>query len=317
MTARISVVLPVFNGERYLRECIHSVLNQKLHDFEFVIGDDCSGDTTAQIIKDFTDKRIKYFHRETNLGLFKNLNMLLRSAQSPIVRILCQDDLLEPNCLAEEVEFFARHPSAGMTFCKTYRIDQCGNNIGECVLGDLPEEVGPELAKQCFFYHGCMPGNLATVCVRKECFDKYGLFDENYRVASDYEMWTRICEKENLGVIHKHLVKLRSHPEQLSKERSSGVDFICETRKIRSKLLPLLPEKIRSDAEKYTMLRQNVLDMHHCMRSLGRGDFKDFFKIASIMGPADFTLGAIFWLLTLNNHIYRPKAVFAEQKKCL
>ncbi|MCX5686487.1 MAG: glycosyltransferase [Candidatus Omnitrophica bacterium] len=314
MTPKISVVLPAFNGEKYLRECIDSTLNQRLRDFEFVIGDDCSSDTTGQIIKDFTDERIRYFRRERNLGLFKNLNMLVRSARSPLIRILCQDDLLEPGCLEEEVKFFSKHPDIGMTYCKAYIIDRYENNVGECALGDLPEVVGSELSMQCFFYHGCIPGNLSTICVRKECFDKYGLFNENYQMASDYEMWTRICERENLGVIHKHLVKLRSHPKQLSKAYSSGIDFIRETRKIRSKLLPLLPEEIRSHVKRYVTLRQNVLDTHYCLRCLTRGRFKDFLKIASIMGAADFTLGVIFWLLTLNNHIYRPKPVFADHK---
>lgn len=308
----ISVILPVFNGEPYLGAAIKSVLSQGLCDFEFVIGNDCSGDATDQIIRNFSDERIKLFRRETNLGLFKNLNMLVRSAESPLIRIFCQDDLLEPDCLEEEVKFFSKHPDIGMTFCKTYRIDQYGDNIGECVLGDLPEVVNPELSRQCFFYHGCIPGNLSTICVRKECFDKYGLFSEDYRVASDYEMWTRICERENLGVIHKHLVKLRSHPKQLSKARSSGIDFIRETRKIRSKLLPLLPEEIRSHAKRYVMLRQNVLDTHYCLRSLALGKFRDFLKIAAIMGTVDFTLGIIFWLLTLNNHLYRPKPRFAK-----
>jgi len=306
----ISVILPVFNGEPYLDAAIKSMLNQGLSDFELLIGNDCSNDSTSQIIRSFSDARIKTFDREKNLGLFKNLNMLVMSAESPLIRILCQDDLLEPGCLEEEVKFFSRHPDIGMSFCKTYRIDGCGAIIGKCVLGDLPEVIDTKLSRQSFFYHGCIPGNLSTVCVRKKSFDKFGLFNENYRVAGDYEMWTRICERKNLGVIHKYLVKLRSHAKQLSKADSSGVDFIRETRNIRSKLLPLLPEEIRSHAKGYVILRQNVLDTHYCLRCLTWGRFKDFFKIASIMGAADFTLGIIFWVLTLNNHLYRPKPKF-------
>lgn len=311
MIPEISILLPLFNGQEFLHDCIKSALGQTYKDFELLIGNDCSDDSTSQIIRSFSDARIKTFDREKNLGLFKNLNMLVRSAESPLIRILCQDDLLEPGCLEEEVKFFSRHPDIGMSFCKTYRIDGCGAITGKCVLGDLPEVIDTKLSRQSFFYHGCIPGNLSTVCVRKKSFDKFGLFNENYRVAGDYEMWTRICERKNLGVIHKYLVRLRSHAKQLSKTGNSGVDFIRETRKIRSKLLPLLPEEIRSHAKRYVMLRQNVLDTHYCLRCLTWGRLKDFFKIASIMGAADFTLGVIFWLLTLNNHFYRPKPKFS------
>lgn len=310
MTPKISIILPVFNGEKYLQKCIDSVIRQKLSDFEFLIGDDCSKDASSQIIRNFADERMRYFGRDTNLGLFKNLNMLIKSAQSPIIRILCQDDMLEPECLEEETSFFLKYPNIGMSFCKSYRIDQKDEVTGKCTLGDLPDIVKTELSIQCFLYHGCMPGSLSTVCVRKECFDKIGLFNEEYRAAADYEMWVRICKRKDLGVIHKRLVRLRHHPEQLSRTKASTVLFIRENRQVRAKLLPLLPEEVRCSAGHYVRLRHNVLDTHSAVMSLLHGRQRDFMDIINIMGAGDFSIGLLWWALTFNNRLYCPKPLF-------
>lgn len=310
---KISVLLPVFNGERYLKECIASILGQSMQDFELIIGDNCSTDLSSKIIADFSDPRIRYCHRDSNLGLFANLNQLVRDTRSPLLRILCHDDLLEPNCLKEEVEFAEKHSEVGMFFCKTIRIDENGSEIGKCILGDLPDTISSLECLQHFFYYGCIPGNLSTVCVRKESFDEMGIFSESYRVAGDYEMWSRICREKNLGVIHKHLVRLRSHSNQMSRISHNGACFVEECRKIRSTLLPLLPEEIQAYAKYYSILRYCVLDVHYAMRCVLTGRFKDFVRVARSIGLLSyFPLGILCWLLTVNNHIFRPSPKYAD-----
>lgn len=313
MSPKVSVVLPVFNGAQYLDECVHSVLAQRLGDFELLIGEDCSTDTSRSIIQSFSDERILCFYRENNLGLFRNLNQLLGVVRAPLVRILCQDDVLEPDCLAEEIKFADAHPEVGMFFCKTVRIDENGKEIGKCVLGDLPDVISSLVSLQHFFYYGCIPGNLSTVCVRKESFNEIGLFDESYKVAGDYEMWTRICRRRKLGVIHQRLIRLRSHSVQLSRHSVSGVRFVEECQRIRSKLLTLLPKEIQSRARLYGVLRFSVLDVHHAMRCLWEGRFRDFLTVARTIGLLNyFPLGLLCWLFTLNNHLFRPSPKYAD-----
>lgn len=311
----ISVILPVFNGENYLYQCINSVINQSMYDFELLIGDDYSSDKSRQIIESFSDSRIKTFFGKENEGLFKNLNQLIKSTAAPLIRILCQDDILEKNCLDEEVKFFDKHPQIGMSFCKAYLINKQGDTISKGALNDMPDVLDPSLSAQCFFYFGCLPGNLSTVCVRRDSFERAGLFDESYQVAADYEMWVRICRYRKLGVLHNHLVRLRLHRGQLSRSSSSGTKFIFEQRKLRSQLLSELPKEIKYYASIHQRFRQDVIDTHYCIKSLISGRFKDFFRIVKLMGIGNFMFNVILWILTLNNHLYKPRPRFINTEK--
>jgi hypothetical protein len=307
----ISVILPVYNGERYLPECIASVLAQTHRSFELLIGDDGSVDESRAIVESFDDIRIRRFFGNANGGLFPNLNRLLVEARAPLVRFLCQDDSLRSSCLKREIEFFGRHPEVEMSYCKAQMMDVDGKDTELWELHDLPDVVSSDLSMQLFFYRGCIPGNLSTVCVRQTSLQRVGLFDESYRVAGDYEMWVRICGGANLGVIHEHLVRLRSHEGQLSNARSSGVEFITECRRIRSKILPMLPAPVKSRSATYTAFRQNVLEIHYSLCCLAQGRFHDFRRAFAAMGAADFMTGMVCWFLTANNHLYKPEPKFS------
>jgi glycosyltransferase involved in cell wall biosynthesis len=307
---QVSVIVPVFNGERYLQSCIRSVLGQRFDDFELLLADDCSTDRSLEIIQGFSDERIRHYRHAKNVGLFASLNQLVSSARAPIVRLLGQDDVLAPDCLASEVEFLATHPSVGMAYCKYRLIDEAGQETGEGPVGDLPEVVQPNLSLQYYYYYGCLPGNISTVCVRRECFEAVGLFDEDFRVAGDYEMWVRICRHRDLGVLHKRLVQLRIHENQLSRAPSSGIAYVSEHRQVRQTLLACLPETSQTDARLHFLLRQNVSDTHFAIRCLLAGRIQDFASVLSVMGPAYFAAGLLFWLLTVNNHLFRPRPRF-------
>jgi glycosyltransferase involved in cell wall biosynthesis len=306
-TPKISLLLPVFNGQEYLHQCMKSILEQNMHDFELIIGNNCSTDQSDEIIKKFSDPRIKYISRVNNKGLFKNLNVMMKHASAPLLRFICQDDLLSHNCLEREVYFFEKHPKIDISFCKSKIINKKGTIINQGVLGDLPEVIDTSLSLQLFFYYGCIPGNLSTVCLRRQCIEEFGLFDESFQVSGDYEMWVRICKKKSMGVIHHHLVNIRSHEKQLSRASESGVRCILENREIRSKILTLLPKEIHVWANCYSHMRQNVLDVHHSIHCLRYKKYSNFIRILHIIGLKEFTTGLLFWLITLNNKLYKPQ----------
>jgi glycosyltransferase involved in cell wall biosynthesis len=306
----ISVIMPVYNGQDYLQQAISSVLAQTNTEFELVISDDGSTDGSREIISSFSDRRVRVLPPDRR-GLFENLNRLIREARYPLVHILCQDDVMAPGCLEEEMLFMAARPRLGMVFSKYLSIDEDDRVVLVSDLGDLPERMSPSLALQCLFYHGCIPGNLSTVCVRKNCFESVGLFDASFGVSADYEMWVRISERWEMGVCHKHLLKIRTHEKQLSHARGSGLDFIVQNQRIRSRLLPLLPTAIREAARSYERQRPRVLSLHFGMGQLFRGDFKVLLTLAHAFGPQEFLLTLFFWLVTMNNHLYRPSPEFS------
>jgi glycosyltransferase involved in cell wall biosynthesis len=307
----ISILLPAFNGEAYLRECIDSVRSQTLASFELLVGDDASTDDTSQIIQSIHDERLQYYHRSKNIGLFRNVNDLISKARAPLVRFLCQDDILMPECLLEEVRFFKTNPSIGMSFCKSIIISNHGCETGRGDLFDLPSVLRPDSTLQLLYYYGCIPGNLSTVCVRLDLLKATGQFNESYQVSGDYELWLRLCSQRPLGVIHEHLVKLRQHEGQLSGARGSGMRFIIENRMIRSDIHRQMPEEVKRYSRCYSLMRHGVLDVHFAFSCLLRHRWKDFRGSVRAMGIREFAVATIFWLATANNRLYRPRAKFS------
>lgn len=304
----ISILLPVYNGEAYLRDCIASALAQTHREFELLVSDDGSSDASVGIVKSFNDPRVRLLPQEGRHGLFGNLNRLVQASRSPILQILCQDDRMETTCLADVLRFFARHSEVGMLFSKFYVIDGNGRTLSTCALGDLPEVMPPQLSLQHYFYHGCVPSNLSTVAVRKVCLEKAGGFDPSFDVSADYEMWVRLCRRWDMGVLHKHLLRIRHHARQLSAAPSSLLKFIEHNRRIRHEILPLLPPEIQAAAREYEVKRHHVLDVHAAVRSALAGRPLDLVRVARILGPSDFARASVAWLSTLNNRVGRPEA---------
>jgi len=309
-TPSVAILLPVFNGQRFVGRAIRSILEQQRGDFELLIGDDASTDQSPQIIRQFKDARVRYFQRSSNLGLFPNLNELLRSVQAPLVRFLCQDDQLVPECLESEVRLFHRYPDVGMSFCKTIIIDENEEVLTRCAVEDMPEWLSCSLATQLLFYFGCIPGNLSTVMVRRCCVQEVCGFDETFRVAGDYEMWSRLCGRWPMGVVHERLVRMRSHAGQLSRASSSAPLFIEEVRRIRSSLVPRLPDSIRRTAAAYRLLYHNILDTHYFLRCLGRLQIAKCVRVGRTLGSKDLLAGILLWCLTGRNRWYRPVPKF-------
>jgi len=303
---KISVILPVYNGEKHLKDCIDSVLSQSFDDFELIIGDDNSKDNSCDIILSFNDHRIHVILRSQNLGLFDNLNDLVKNANAPIIRLLGQDDNLMSGCLENEVQFFRRHSQIGMSYCKAKYIDAANFNIGQSPIFDLPEILEPNVALKLFFFLGCLPGNISTVCFRKSHFIEVGGFDKNYGVAADYEAWTRLSEKYPLGIIHQYLIDLRLHNNQLSHASNSIIENIKYSHEIRMTLKTTLPKRLQLRAILYIIFRFNVQDIHIGIRGLFKRDISTFFKVISIMGSFRSLIALFFWIITLNNKLWRP-----------
>jgi len=314
MAPPISVILPVYNGEAWLEQSIRSVFNQTLTDFELLVGDDASTDRSRGILAGLNyDTRLHVFEFDRNVGLFRNLNRLLEKSSAPIVRFLCQDDILEPNCLAREVEYFETHPEVVMSICSLLFIDDENHVIAEHK--NTPYIVGRELCLQMLYYYGCIAGSLSTVSARRASLEQAGRFDESFCLAGDYEMWVRLCQFGNVAERSDRLIRLRQHAGQLSKSKDVGVQFIYENRRILAQILPLLPKGLRRRALRYTSWRQDALDAHYFVRCLMVADFGKCWRLIRIMGFRSLAMGLVHWLLTLNNHLYRPKPIFVHDLK--
>lgn len=205
--------MPVYNGQKYLKESIESILNQTYKNFEFLIINDGSTDKSKEIIEEYKkkDKRIKYVENEKNLGLIATLNKGLVLAQGKYLARMDCDDISLPKRLEKQVRFMEKNPEVGV----------CGTWIK--FFGQAPSVVvkNPSLHNEirCKLLF-TNPIAHPTVMLRKEFFDKFKLKYENFKAAEDFELWQR-CGA---------LFKLHNLPETLLNYRISETS-ITQTNK--------------------------------------------------------------------------------------
>jgi glycosyltransferase involved in cell wall biosynthesis len=284
-----------------------------MDDFELLLGDDCSSDSSRAILAEYCDARVRVFLNDRNVGLFANLNRLTAHATAPLVRFLCQDDALVPECLAVESEYLAANAKIALAICSAWQMDDQSREIGEWGIGPSPDAFCGAHCLQRLFYEGCLPGSLSTVTVRRSALIAAGPFDESFTVAGDYEMWVRVAQQGWVVDLHRRLIRQREHDGRLSVAPLSGVRFVEENQRVVNKLLPLLPAAIRADAGRYFWWRQNVFDTNYFFHCLRKGRFAECGKLARVMGGRRLIRGIAVWLVTVNNRAYRPTPVFAPE----
>ena len=213
---RISVIMSVYNGERYLRQAIESILNQTLPDFEFIIVNDASTDSSNQIMQSYNDGRIRIINNESNIGLTRSLNKAIEQAKGELIARQDADDISLPNRLKEQFRFFEQHPDTVLLGSSIYIIDGDGKRRGKRVLKDYP---GRNEFQGNWFAHG-------SAMFRRDIIRGMGGYNELFRYSQDYELWLRIAKKylERVRGLPRALYMLRLHEENLQfTNRTEGV----------------------------------------------------------------------------------------------
>lgn len=206
---KISVIMPVYNGEKYLKEAIDSVLSQTFKDFELIIINDCSTDTTIDVINSYNDERIILINNEENLGIAKNLNKGIEISKGKYIARMDADDICYSHRLERQYNFMEKNRDIGM----------CGSNV-ELFTNDTirlhvcPQQHNEIKVLQIFNSAFTHP----AVMINKEILDKYNLrYDEFYEGMEDYELWIRMSRVTKLANIDEVLLKYRIHANQVTK----------------------------------------------------------------------------------------------------
>ncbi len=237
--SNISILMPVYNGMPYIIEAIESVLSQEYTDWELIISDNGSTDDTRDYLDTLKDSRIRIYKQPINLGIFGNLNFLLKETQIPIAKILCADDKLMPNALKEFIIFMETYPNCAI--CRCWKVGDL-NTQGPTGFGgshgDIPELLNPKAAKLMFATFGNVMGNLSTAICRPRLVLEAGGFDQRLPYAGDYEGWFRVAEKHGVAFLTKELVFIRQHEQQsthllnrnneLCEQQNSILEYIFE-----------------------------------------------------------------------------------------
>lgn len=310
----ISVVMPMYNGARYLERAIASVLAQSERDFELLLCDDASTDDSLAIARRFTDPRIRLLVHEQNRGLFPTLNALIRASRAELIHVWTQDDVMYPYCLEREVAFHAAHPGLAMSYSKPDIIDLHGaiTRPADRDHDATPTVLRPEQASELMFYFGSISANISLAVLRRSALDQVGLFREDMKVSGDFEMWTRLTGRFPIGFIRDPLVQVRSHTGQLSRDPSSTLRFTRENREILRVLFERLPERARRRARSYARRFLHVKEAHTIARNLLAGDVASAREGLALLADVDHPASVFLWWLVSGNHRWlkvKPKLV--------
>lgn len=209
---RLTVLMSVYNGERYLREAIESILGQTFTDFELLIIDDGSTDDSVAVILGFRDPRIRLVRNDANLGLVASLNRGLEFARGAYLARMDADDISMPERLKRQVVFMDANPEVDICGSWLEAFDGRVKEIWSPPLGD--EEIKANLIFESVIYH-------PTVIMRQTVLSDLAVrYDEDYPYAQDYDLWGRLsrsCRFANIGEV---LLRYRIHEQSIGKCKS-------------------------------------------------------------------------------------------------
>ena len=205
---KVTVLMSVYNGEKYLNEAIDSILGQTFKDFEFLIINDGSTDKTGEILESYNDPRIKIINNEKNIGLTKSLNKGLKLTRGEYIARQDADDISMPERLEKEVEFLETHQDYAVvgTFAKII-------NKNSEILSFLERPIEDLKIKEFFKKDNCIVHGSSMI--RKACLSDIGFYNELMIRSQDYELWLRLSKKYRLANIAKYLYMWRKHDENI------------------------------------------------------------------------------------------------------
>ncbi len=204
---KVSIIMAVYNGERFIRDAVDSILGQNFKDFEFIVVNDASKDKTVEILKSYSDPRLKIISNETNLGQTKSLNKGLFQAKGEYIARIDDDDVALPDQLAKQVTFLNEHPDVGMTACYIDIHDEGDSRVR--VWKSDRDNILPEDIFFTLFFENCIAHS--SIMARREILWKLGGYNESFRDSQDYELWNRLAKVTKIQKIPKVLLIRKEH----------------------------------------------------------------------------------------------------------
>jgi glycosyltransferase involved in cell wall biosynthesis len=222
MNYKISVVMPVYNEQNFLKASIESILNQTFIDFEFIIIDDGSTDDSVRVIESYTDSRIRFYKSEKK-GIVKQLNYSVSIAKAPIIARMDADDIAELNRFEEQINYLDHHPEVQVVGSNVVLMNEKGKVVSNKDYPQNHKEIEFMMPIESAICH-------PAVMIRKEIFEKFGFYTESYDYAEDYELFLNLliagCKFYN---IQKVLLKYRAPVLRNIYKQNIGLNQISYT----------------------------------------------------------------------------------------
>lgn len=206
----VSVIVPSYNHEKYIGQCISSILDQTYKNIQLIVIDDGSTDSSPLILKELSGRYNFVYEARANHGLTKTLNYAIKKyATGEYIAAVGSDDYWHPKKIASQVSFMQQHPTCGMCCSMAYVVDD--NNNPERLLGDGIKDSDVELSSLLLINK--IPA--VTALYIKIIFDTAGGYDESL-YFEDWDLWLTIASQSKIGIIREPLAFYRKHSANMS-----------------------------------------------------------------------------------------------------
>ncbi len=215
MSSLVSIIMPSYNTAPYIAESIRSVIAQTYTDWELIIVDDASTDSTDEVVKDLSSK-IHYLKNDRNRGAAYSRNRALREAKGKWIAFLDSDDIWTPDKLEKQIAFMTKNGYA-FSYTRYEEMDENGTPTGTIV-------SGPKRITKTGMYNYCWPGCLTVMYDRDVVGD---IQIAEIQKNNDYAMWLKICRKADCYLLDENLARYRKRGGSITHaQRHPGADVI-------------------------------------------------------------------------------------------
>ncbi len=210
-TPKVSVVISTYNRSNRLKRAVASVLAQSFQDFEIIIVDDASTDATQEVVNGIHDKRLLYIKHTTNKGGSAARNTGIKIAQGPYIGFLDDDDQWLPQKLEKQ---FLKMNDAALHVGLIYGGSEIYDENKKCVTRVYPPQYRGNVYQHLLLK--TILSSVSSALVKKECFEKVGVFDEKLTSCQDWDMWLRIAQDFEFDYVPEVLTRINIHTEHIS-----------------------------------------------------------------------------------------------------
>jgi glycosyltransferase involved in cell wall biosynthesis len=209
---KVTILLPVFNTEAFLRESVESILSQTFTDFEVIAINDGSTDRSKEILMSFSDSRLKIIDNDVNRGLINTLNRGIALAKGTYIARMDADDIASPDRLAQQWLYLNENPSVALLGGFAELIDSNNKSFMLCQVPQSHDEIVSKIFSANCFVH-------PSVMFRANVVRELGGYRDEALHAEDYDLWLRIIEHYKVANLSAILVRYRIHPNQVSQRK--------------------------------------------------------------------------------------------------
>lgn len=213
---KVSVIMSCYNSEKYIADCISSVLKQTFSDFEFIIIDDNSTDESLNIIESFDDNRIILIKNNTNVGLTQNLNKGIEISKGEYIARIDSDDVCFPDRFQTQIDFLEKNDDISVVGSNAIMIDEYNK-----IVGITDETLKPDdIRNKCYLQNPLLH---PSVMMRKQ-FISTNKYNELFKTCQDFELWVRTNKTYRFANIKKPLVFYRLNKMGATRSAKNNIE---------------------------------------------------------------------------------------------